>query len=376
VTQHRRWLAERAAEREAAGLVRVVHPRPQGADLLDLAGNDYLGLARDPRVIGAAVEATRDWGTGATGSRLVTGTTQIHNDLEVELAQFAGAEAALVFSSGYAANLALIATFGGNDALIVSADGNHASIIDGCRLSRSRVVVTPRGDVGAVATALRARIEARALVVTDTVFSSDGALAPIGELKAMCHRYDALLVADEAHAFGVLGSGGRGLAEVAGIATDRDLARTVTLSKSLGSQGGAVLGSAAVVEDLRNSARTFIFDTGLAPSSVGAARRALQILRDEPSLAARVRSRADLLASALGVAPPMAAVVSVVLGDPRLATAVSDRCRSEGVLVGCFRPPSVPAGTSRIRLTARADLTEPQVLFGAEVVLDAMKRLS
>jgi 8-amino-7-oxononanoate synthase len=320
--------------------------------------------------------ATRTWGTGATGSRLVTGTTTIHLDLERELAEFLGSDDALVFSSGYAANLGVISAFGGTDALVVSDQLNHASIVDACRLSRSRIAITPHCDVDAVAVALAGRQERRAIVVTDSVFSTDGALAPLSDLAAVCRQHDALLVVDEAHAIGVLGNGGRGLVDAGGIGADDNVIRTITLSKSLGSQGGAVVASAAVTTDLRNTARTFIFDTGLAPSAVGAALRAVRLLRADPTLAAKACARAGLLAAELGAPPPTSTVVSLVLGDPRLADAVADRCYRDGVLVGCFRPPAVPAGTSRLRLTGRANLRGSEVRFGAEVIRDAVKELA
>lgn len=370
------WLARRAVERAGAGVARTVRERTVGSEVLDLASNDYLGLATDPRVVTAAMLASRSWGAGATGSRLVTGTTTLHLDLESALADFLGAEDALVFSSGYTANLGVLAAFGGPDAVVISDALNHASIVDGCRLSRSRIVVTPHRDLGAVAAALAARREPRAVVVTDSVFSADGAVAPIADLATTCRQYGAVLVVDEAHAVGVRGNGGRGIVDEAGISTHPYLIRTLTLSKALGSQGGAVVGSAAVIADLRNTARTFIFDTGLAPSAVGAALRALRILREDPELATRVMARADLLAAELGTSPPMSAAVSIVLGDARLADAVADRCHREGVLVGCFRPPSVPPGTSRLRLTCRASLRHCDIRYGAEVVRNAVKRLA
>jgi 8-amino-7-oxononanoate synthase len=370
------WLAARAAGIDRDGLRRIVRPRQADSSSLDLAGNDYLGLARDPRVIAAGVSALQTWGAGSTGSRLVTGTTQLHADLEADLALALGSESALVFASGYTANLGVVTALGGPDVLVVSDAGNHASIIDAARLSRSRVVVAPHADLAAVEAALADRAESRAMVVTDAVFSADGDLAPVASLQALCHRYDAWLVVDEAHAIGVVGPGGLGLCVAAGLGAERNVIRTVTLSKALGSQGGAVLASAAVVDVLLNTARTFIFDTALAPASVGAAQRALQILIDEPSLADRVRANAGLLATSIGAPPPAAAVVSLVLGDAALSVAVADRCRSAGVLVGCFRPPSVPAGSSRLRLTARADLSEAELLRAAEVVVEAVKALS
>ena len=351
------WLAAADRDRRAGGLHRQLAPRPAGEAVLDLAGNDYLGLARDPRVVAGAVEAVRTWGAGSTGSRLVTGSTELHAELEAELAALSGAPGALAFSSGYLANLGAVTALTGPGALLVSDAHNHASIIDAARLSRARVVVSPHRDVAAVRAALAARTEQRAVVVTDAVFSIDGDLAPLAELAAACAEHGALLLVDEAHALGVLGPGGAGAAAAAGLAGSPGVVRTATLSKALGSQGGAVLGSDAVIGQLVNAARAFIFDTGLAPGCAGAALAALRVLRAEPDLPGRVRERAGQLARLAGVAVPDGAVVSVRQPSAAAAVAARQACAEAGVRVGCFRPPSVPDGISRLRLTARADLT-------------------
>lgn len=352
-----------ARTRAAAGLRRTLRPRPAGRDLLDLASNDYLGLARDPRVTAAAAEAARTWGAGATGSRLVTGSTELHAELETALAGFTGAAAALVCSSGFLANLAAVASLAGPDTLVVSDAANHASIVDACRLSRARVVVTPHNDVAAVEEALATRHEDAALVVTDAVFSVDGDTAPLAALHRSTRRHAALLVVDEAHSFGVQGDGGRGAVHAVGLAGEPDVVRTVTLSKSLGAQGGAVLGAPEVVAHLIDSARAFIFDTGLAPASTGAALAALRVVESTPELPVRARQRAAAVAAtarAAGLDPGQstAAVVPVVLGEPEHAVRAAAVCAEAGVRVGCFRPPSVPKGRSCLRLTARADLSD------------------
>ncbi|MEV4252912.1 aminotransferase class I/II-fold pyridoxal phosphate-dependent enzyme [Spirillospora sp. NPDC049652] len=357
-----------ARSREEAGLRRRLLPRDGGhGGLIDLASNDYLGLCRDPRLAAGAAAAVREYGTGATGSRLVTGTTGLHAELDRRLAAFAGTAAGLVFSSGYLANLGAVATLGGPDVLVVSDRANHASIVDACRLSRSRVVITPHRDVAAVGRALAGRREPHALVVTDAVFSVDGDLAPLAALHAAVRAHGALLVVDEAHALGVVGDGGRGAAHAAGIAGEPDVVLTLTLSKSLASQGGAVLGAPEVIETLVGTGRAFIFDTGLAPAAAGAALAALDVLAAEPGLPARARDRARRIAalaagSGLETAPdPAAAVVPVFLGDPEAALHAADLCRKNGLRVGCFRPPSVPDGRSCLRLTARATLDEAEL---------------
>jgi 8-amino-7-oxononanoate synthase len=366
------WLDERAGRREAAGLRRRLRHREADEPVVDLASNDYLGLSRDPRVIDGAVRAALRWGAGSTGSRLVTGSTTLHATLEDELAAFCGTAAGLVFSSGYAANLGAVTALSGPDALIVSDRSSHASLVDACRLSRASVLVAPHNDPATVDVLLATRQQRRALVVTDTVCSVDGDLAPLRELHAVCRARGAVLVVDEAHGLGVRGCGGRGLVHEAGLAGEPDVVVTVTLSKSLGAQGGAVLASTRVVEHLVDTARSFIFDTGLAPASAGAALAALRVLRAEPDLPRRVLEVAAALADAAGVPAPPSAVVSVVLGEPEVAVRAARECLELGVRVGCFRPPSVPDGTSRLRLTAHAGLTEDRLAVARSVLMTVL----
>jgi 8-amino-7-oxononanoate synthase len=366
------WIDEQAAARRRAGLVRTLRPRDAGAAHLDLASNDYLGLARHPEVTRAAARAATVWGAGATGSRLVTGTTRLHAELEEALAEFCGFEAALVFSSGYAANLAAVTALAPHGTLIVSDAGNHASLIDGCRLARGTRQVVAHADPGAVRKALGTH-EGPAVAVCDTVFSVDGDATDLVRLAAVCREFDAGLVVDDAHGLGVLGEGGRGAAHAAGLAGAADVVVTATLSKSLGSQGGVVLGSAAVIGHLVNTARTFIFDTGLAPAAAGAALAALGVLRREPGRAAAARSvacelHARLTAAGLDAVRPDAAVVSVRAPSPEQALGWAADCRAAGLAVGCFRPPSVPDGVSRLRLTARADLSAGQIERAVRVI--------
>ncbi|MEV7142717.1 8-amino-7-oxononanoate synthase [Streptomyces tauricus] len=392
------WIDEQARARSRAGLVRTLRPRPADSELLDLAGNDYLGLARHPEVTEGAARAARTWGGGATGSRLVSGSTELHAELERALAEFCGFESALVFSSGYAANLAAVTALAPHGSLIVSDAGNHASLIDGCRLARGITQVVAHADPDAVRKALDTRT-GPAIVVSDTVFSVDGDAAPLTALAAACReagepdepgepgasgksgesgRPGAALVLDDAHGLGVIGDGGRGAAWAAGLAGAPDVVATVTLSKSLGSQGGAVLGPAHVIDHLVNAARTFIFDTGLAPAAAGAALAALRLLREEPERAARARAVAislyeRLTAEGLEAVRPDAAVVSVRAPSPEQALRWAAECRAAGLAVGCFRPPSVPDGISRLRLTARADLTEGQLDRAVGVIIEARR---
>ncbi|OAA24954.1 8-amino-7-oxononanoate synthase [Frankia sp. EI5c] len=394
------WLREAARLRAQAGLRRELRPRAaraahlpapaagaaalpvqgslqpwtDGDLLLDLAGNDYLGLARHPEVVEGGIAALRSFGAGSTGSRLVSGTTTLHGDLENALAEHLGFASALVFSSGYAANLAMLTVLTGPGDIVISDENNHASLVDACRLSRAKVVVTPHADVAAVDRVLATRAWRRAFVLTDSVFSADGDLAPLPELHAVVRRHGAVLLVDEAHGLGVVGAGGRGAAASAGLAGQPDVIATVTLSKSLGSQGGAVLGPAMLRDHLIDTARTFIFDTGLAPACAGSALAALRLLTEQPDLPAKVRERAREIAAATAAPEPAGAVVSVVLGDPQRAVAVAAACREAGVAVGCFRPPTVPAGTSRLRVAARADLSDSDVRRAVTVITDAIAR--
>lgn len=363
------WLDAVEQQRRQAGLRRSLRTRPAVATELDLASNDYLGLSQHPAVIDGGVAALRTWGAGSTGSRLVTGNTELHEEFETALAEFVGAEAGLVFSSGYTANIGATVALSGPGSLVVSDALSHASLVDACRLSRARVVVSPHCDVDAVEAALADRDEERALVITESVFSTDGALAPLRRLHEVCRRHRAVLLVDEAHGLGVRGAGGRGLIHEAGLAGAPDVVMTTTMSKSLGSQGGVVLGPAAVRDHLIDAARTMIFDTGLAPAPVGAALAALTVMAAEPARAGAVIGRARELAAMCDVSEtPESAVVSVILGDPEVAVAAATACLDAGVRVGCFRPPTVPAGTSRLRLTARASLTDDEMDTARQVL--------
>ncbi|MDP9905931.1 8-amino-7-oxononanoate synthase [Arthrobacter bambusae] len=369
------WLEQQAAVRERRGLVRSPLTRLGPDAAVDLASNDYLGLATDPRLAEAAREAIGRWGTGATSSRLVAGTTALHLELESELASLTGMESALVFSSGYLANLGITTALGGPGALIVADEHCHASLIDGFRLSRSRVETVPHNNLLATEHCLRTRTEPRALIAVESIYSVFGDAAPLPRLLALAEEHDAVLLVDEAHSLGVSGRGafeGHGAVAGTDLSGHPNVVLTATLSKSLGSQGGAVLGSALLREHLVNRARSFIFDTGLAPSSAAAALAAVGIIRTEPWRAAAVHHNAASLSAGLAtmqrepgiavvpVGAPLqtaGAVLSVPMPSAAAALAASQAAHGAGVRVGCFRPPSVPDGVSRLRLTARATLT-------------------
>ena len=367
------WLREQAEVRERAGLGRTLHPRGPGDPVVDLAGNDYLGLSRHPAVTERAAEAARTWGAGAGASRLVTGTLELHVELETALAAFLGQPAALVTSTGYHANLAAVTALADRECLVVSDAHVHASLVDAARLSRAEVTVTPHNDVCAVSAALAKADGRRTLVLAESVYSVLGDPAPLLELAGVCTSYDALLVVDEAHGLGVAGAGGHGMVRELGLAGHDHVVVTATLSKALGAQGGAVLGSAAVVHHLVNRARPFIYDTGLAPASTAAALAALELLTTRPELPALVHTRATGLAAALGVPAPEGGVLSVPMPTPRVALAAQAAALEDGVRVGCFRPPSVPDGISRLRVTTSAGIPDADWARAAAVLGQVVK---
>ena len=356
------WLAEQAEQREQAGLTRRLVPHGSHEQVIDLAGNDYLGLSQHHVVKTEAAKAALEWGAGSGASRLVTGTLELHERLEQELAAFLGQPTALVMSTGYHANLSVVTALVGKGDLVVTDAHIHASLIDAVRLSRADVVVVPHNDAAAVEAALAAHPGRRALVLAESIYSVLGDAAPLRELAAICQRYDALLVVDEAHGLGVAGDGGRGLVQGLGLglAGNDHLLVTATLSKALGAQGGAVLGTAPIREHLVNRARPFIFDTALAPAPAAGALAALRLLIEEPSRVALVHDRVADLCERLGVDPPAGAVVSVPMPSPRLALEAQAAAYAEGVRVGCFRPPSVPDGVSRLRITTNAGVADAE----------------
>ena len=368
-------LAARAAERERQGLTRhlVSHTPASQGGLLDLAGNDYLGLLHRHDVIAGAVAAARQYGGGAGASRLVTGSLGIHDRLERALARHMGAPSALAFSTGYAATLGAVTALTDADTLIVSDAHVHASLIDAARLSRAEVAVAVHNDLADVERLLAGRGQARAVVVVESVYSVLGDAAPLAELADLAARHHAVLLVDEAHGLGVVGDRGEGLAAGLGLSGLDHVVLTATLSKSLGAQGGAVLGHPAVRDHLVNTARTFIYDTGLAPAAAGAALAALRALDHDPGLAARVRANAALLARACGVDAPAGAVLSVPMPGPREALAAVAEAAEHGIRIGCFRPPSTPDGSSRLRLTAHAHHTPEEMDLATKVLREVTR---
>jgi 8-amino-7-oxononanoate synthase len=380
-------IAERLAELERLGLSRRLRmiSGPQGPRvLLDgrpvllLCSNNYLGLADHPRVREAAAEAARRWGVGAGASRLVSGSMTIHRRLEERLADFKGTQSCLLFGSGYLANLGVIGALAGAEDVIFSDELNHASIVDGCRLSRAEVVVYRHRDVEHLDWCLRRQGERRRrVIVTDSVFSMDGDIAPLAHIAELAQIYDARLIVDEAHATGNVGPGGRGAVAAAGLEGEVDVV-VGTLGKALGSYGAYACASAEVVEYLINTARPLIFSTAPAPPQVAGALAALELLVERPHRVDRLRSNARALRRALAEEGFPAAdsemhIVPLIAGEERDAMRLCQYALEEGVFAQAIRPPTVPAGTSRLRLTAMASHT-PAELRDAAAALGAAAR--
>jgi 8-amino-7-oxononanoate synthase len=373
------WLDRDLEERKGQGLYRVRRqlqsaqgPRVlyQNREFLNFSSNDYLNLAGDPRLARCAARAAREYGCGAGASALVSGHLPPLRTLDRDLANWEGTEAALVFSSGFAANLGVLTGLANADDAIFSDELNHASLIDGCRLSRASVRVFRHCDVDHVRRLLRehgggAR---RRLIVTDTVFSMDGDLAPLAELVALAHEYECLLVVDEAHATGVLGEKGRGVTELLApnpMVTER-MVKVGTLSKALGAQGGFVCGSRQLIDWLVNAARPYIFSTALAPPIAAAARRSLAIVQAEPERRQHLLRLSAFLREELGrlgypATRSACQIVPVIIGPAREAVGVAKRLENRDLLVPAIRPPSVPEGTARLRISLTSGHTEEDV---------------
>ncbi len=376
-------LKERLAELESSGLRRRLRliegpqgPRVllDGREVLLLCSNNYLGLADHPRLREAAAEAALELGTSAGASRLISGSMSIHAELEMRLAEFKGAEAALLFGSGYLANTGTVAALAQKGEVVFSDELNHASIIDGCRLAGAEIFVYRHADTEHLEWGLRRAARRAALIVTDGVFSMDGDIAPLPELADLARRHRCRLLVDEAHATGCLGPGGRGSVAAADLTDEVDVI-VGTLGKALGGYGAYVCASSETVEYLVNSARPFIFSTAPPPSVVAAAGAALGLLLEQPERVKSLRWNAAALRDGLraqGLEPigSDTQIVPLVVGEADDAMALCERLLADGVFAQAIRPPTVPPGTCRLRLTAMAthrlaDLQEAASLIGA-----------
>jgi glycine C-acetyltransferase/8-amino-7-oxononanoate synthase len=360
--------------------VRVV---VDGCEVLLLCSNNYLGLASHPAVIEAARRGAERYGFGSGGSRLISGSMTSHRRLEERLAAFKSTEKALLFNSGYAANTGILQGLFGPDDLIFSDRLNHASIIDGCRLSRARTLVYPHGDLQALEVLLaaeRPRRRGRWLIVTDGVFSMDGDLAPLPGLVELKKRYEALLMVDDAHGTGVLGPAGRGTAERLGCPGEIDL-HMGTLGKALGGFGAFLAGPAPVIDLLVNRARSFVFSTSLPPAAAEAAIAALDIVSSAEGAALREslqgnrqRFAARLRQGGLNVPDHPAPIVPILIGEPEPTMAASERLLRQGVFVQGIRPPTVPAGSCRLRATLMATHDPLELERVADLIVQEVTR--
>ncbi len=342
-----------------------------GRRLLSFSCNDYLNLSQHPQVIAAAIDATKRYGVGAGASRLVTGNHPLYAELETRLARLKGTEAACVFGSGYLANTGIIPALAGPDDLIVMDELSHACIHAGAKLSGAKIQRYRHGDPSHAEEILGAHRGAkkRALIATDGIFSMDGDIAPLAALSQLAQRFDAWLLSDDAHGLGVIG-GGRGSTFVNGAAHSpiQVPLQMGTLSKAVGAYGGYLCASNAVIDLMRTRARTFIYSTGLPPAVVAAAIAALDVIERDPVYAAEPLRKARLFTRALNLPDAQSAIVPVIVGDTAAALAASDRLCDNGFLVVAIRPPTVPAGTARLRFAFTAQHDDSDIARLAELV--------
>ncbi len=381
-------VAERLAELRESGLhrrLRLVEgaqgPRVQldGEPVLLLCSNNYLGLADHQRVREAAAEAALAWGAGAGAARLISGNMAPHRRLEERLAAFKGYEAALLFGSGYLANIGVISALAGRREIVFSDELNHASIVDGCRLARAETFVYRHGDVEHLAWGLKEAGERASLIVTDGVFSMDGDVASLEDLTRLAHAHGCRLMVDEAHATGALGPGGRGSVAAAGLSGEVDLV-VGTLGKALGSYGAYICASAELSEYLLNTARSFIFSTALPPPVLAAAVAALELLEAEPERVERLRANAatlreGLAGEGLAAAGAPSQIVPLEVGDAERTMELCERLLERGVFAQGIRPPTVPAGSSRLRFSVMATHEKAELRDAARQAGEAAREL-
>jgi len=358
-----KWINESGLYRQMKYLQSPQQPyvKIAGKSYLMLSSNSYLGLCNDQRLKQAAMDTMEKYGVGSGGSRLTTGSYEVHKKLEDEIAAFKGAEAALLFNTGYMANIGAISSIAGKDWVIFSDRFNHASIIDGCRLSGAEIIIYEHCDASDLETKAHSHRGRRALVVTDGLFSVDGDIAPLPEIIQVAKKYNMLLMVDDAHATGVLGKNGGGTADYFGLQNEIDI-QMGTFSKALASEGGFIAGNRGLIDYLANKARSFIFSTALAPATVAVSLRALEIVQAEPRLRQSLIAnsawfREKLREIGFEIMDFPTPIISVVLGQPELTVNFSNRLMGENIFVSAIRPPTVPQGTSRLRINLMATHT-------------------
>ena len=356
----------------------AVRVKRDDKEYLMMASNNYLGLTFDTRVIEGALKGAQQYGTGSGGSRLVSGTFPLFTELERSLAKFKNTEKALVFNTGYMANVGTISAVADKNTIIFSDALNHASIIDGCRLSRGTVKTYSHCDIDELKYLLKqVDRNTRKLIVTDGVFSMDGDIAPLDKLYELSRDYNALLMVDDAHATGTIGNG-HGTAAYFGLEKEVDI-QLGTLSKSLGSVGGYVAANSTIIDYLVNTSRSFIFSTALSPADIGAALAALQVLETDASVLARLHENVNYMADQLismGIdATNETPIFPILIGRNEDTLAVSDYLYEDGIIGTAIRPPTVPIGESRIRLTVTAAHNKEQIDYVCQLLQNAMKQL-
>ena len=356
--------------------IDAVRVKRDDKEYLMMASNNYLGLTFDPRVIEGAVKGAQQYGTGSGGSRLVSGTFPLFTELENELAKFKNTEKALVFNTGYMANVGTISAIADKNTIIFSDALNHASIIDGCRLSKATIKAYSHCDVEELKFQLKqADRSARKLIVTDGVFSMDGDIAPLDKLYELSREYNALLMVDDAHATGTIGNG-HGTAAYFNLEKEIDI-QLGTLSKSLGSVGGYVAANSTIIDYLVNTSRSFIFSTALSPADIGASLTALQLLATDASVLGRLQANVNYMADQLlsmGIdATNETPIFPILIGSNEDTLAVSDYLYESGIIGTAIRPPTVPIGESRIRLTVTAAHNKEQIDFVCHTLYKAMQ---
>jgi 8-amino-7-oxononanoate synthase len=346
-----------------------------GREAINFSGNNYLGLAAHPEVIRGMVRYTELYGAGSTASRLIAGNTEAHRELESAIAKWKGTEAAVLFGSGYQANVGILSSLVESSDLVISDELNHASIIDGCRLSRARVEIYPHLDMNGLEDLLRRGGFRRKLVVTESVFSMDGDQAPLNEISGLCARWGAIFMVDEAHASGLFGPQGQGLAAEHGVVPEIQMG---TLSKAVGASGAYVAGSKALIDLLINKARSLVYSTAPPPGVMGAALAALRIITSEEGSARReflrniVRKFQHMLNSRLGYSYEGSHIVPVMIGESARAMTVGDECLKRGVFAQGIRFPTVQEGTARLRFTLMSDHLEEDLERAVSVLQNVL----
>jgi 8-amino-7-oxononanoate synthase len=377
----REWFESDLAAQEDLGRLRLprtltyrdnTHATLDGRPVTVFCSNDYLGRRSDARLRRAGIEALEREAAGSGASRLVSGDLSLFTDVEAEFARFVGLDASLLFTSGFAANVGIVPSLVEADDVLFSDELNHASLVDGCRLARARTVVYPHCDVSALASKIAlARPFRRGWIVTESVFSMDGDVAPLEALRALADREQLALYVDEAHGIGVYGEAGRGCAHAAQVRPDVLIG---TLGKSLGGAGAFAAGSHALRLWLWNRARSFVFSTGASAPNAAMAREAIRVLGSQPGLVSALRVRSTLLRSLLAKqgrtirGDSASPIVPIVIGDERMAVAASHRLLDRGFFVSAIRPPTVPRGTSRLRITVSVMHTEEEIHALAEAI--------